>query len=74
MVEQHKRMHRETMREMRASDRRLLRTMIPYCAEIEAMWNHREPVLRFALRSRGAAAFVDLWLETQGEIDAGAIR
>lgn len=72
MVEPHKRMHRDTMQEMRASDPRLLKSSIPYCAEIEAMGTHREPVLRFALRSRGAAAFLELWLELQGEVAATA--
>lgn len=63
MVDQRKRMHIDTMAEMKKSEKRILKTTIPFCAEVEAMGTHREPVLRFAPKNRGSLAFQDLWKE-----------
>jgi len=65
MVDGRKRLHRELIAEARAKGWRLLHTMIPYLSHIEQMGVHRAPVAAFAATSPAAAAYRQLWQETQ---------
>lgn len=68
MVDRRKRMHLDTMRQLRLSEKRLLKTEIPFCAEIEAMGIHQEPVLSFSPSHRGSMALRELWNEVRSII------
>lgn len=68
MVEPRKRMHRETVREMRASGIDPLRSVIPYSAEVERMGFHRAPLNHYRPDAAGAKAFVRLWREVCSRI------
>lgn len=65
MVEKRKRMHGDTMALMRAREKRILFTEIPYSAEVEAMGMHRKPLLDFAPKHKASIAFNDLWEEVE---------
>ncbi|MDF3129043.1 ParA family protein [Kiritimatiellaeota bacterium B1221] len=67
MVEKRKRLHQDSVETLRASEKRLLKTMIPYCAQVEAMGVHREPVLAYAPRHAASMAFRNLWKEVTEE-------
>ncbi len=64
MVEKRKKMHADMMRSMR--DRKnVLRTVIPYSADIERMGIYRQPVVAALPGSVAAAAYENLWHEIQ---------
>ncbi|MCH6255022.1 ParA family protein [Puniceicoccaceae bacterium K14] len=63
MVDKRKRMHLETIKDMRKSEKRLLKTAIPFRAQVEAMGVHREPVINFAPKDQSSVAFLQLWKE-----------
>lgn len=65
MVERRKRMHGDTMALMRAAEKRMLLTEIPYSAQVEAMGTHREPLLSFAPSHAASEAFRELWDEIE---------
>jgi chromosome partitioning protein len=65
MVERRKRMHLTTMALLRAEEKRMLTSEIPYSAQIEAMGTHREPVLSFARNHPASAAYCKLWEEIE---------
>jgi chromosome partitioning protein len=62
MVDRRKRVHREVIIEFAASHPDVLRSYVPYAAEIERMGEERAPVNVFADASNGGRAFHALWL------------
>jgi cellulose biosynthesis protein BcsQ len=64
MVEKRKKMHADMMRSL--SDRQgVLRSVIPYSADIERMGLYRQPVVAALPGSNAAAAYESLWHEIQ---------
>lgn len=65
MVDRRKKLHRETCAMIQNTGPRVLRSIIPYLAEIEQMGLLREPVPAFARRTPAARAYQDLWSEVE---------
>jgi cellulose biosynthesis protein BcsQ len=65
MVEFRKRMHQDSIRALRDEKASLLKTVIPYTADIEKMGVYRAPLPHYRPSSSGAVAFSDLWKEIQ---------
>ncbi len=63
MVEPRKKMHQQTIREIMESGIPLLRTYIPYSAEVEKMGFYRAPLTHCRPASNAAVAFNKLWKE-----------
>ncbi len=63
MVDGRKRLHRETMAELRAEWPDLLPTAIPAASTIERMGPERAPVASYDPTSNAAAAFKQLWAD-----------
>ncbi|MEJ2719544.1 MAG: ParA family protein [bacterium] len=63
MAETRKRMHRDLIDRMSASDTRFFRTVIPYLSDIEKMGLEREPVASSKPRSLAARRYHELWKE-----------
>ncbi len=63
MVDRRKKLHREILADLPRRMPDMLRTWIPYASAVERMGVYREPVHRFAPRSRAAVAFGALWAE-----------
>ena len=61
MVDRRKRLHRELIIEFAKTHPDLLRSYIPYAAEVERMGEHRAPVNAYADHSAGGRAFLALW-------------
>lgn len=61
MVDRRKSLHRELIIEFAGSHPDLLRSYIPYAAEVERMGEHRAPVNVYADHSAGGRAFRALW-------------
>lgn len=68
MVEIRKNMHLETIERMRSSDYQILKSEIPYLADVEKMGIHREPVTRTLPNSRASRAYAALWQEIKSFI------
>lgn len=68
MVERRKRLHANTMAEVRANAKLVLESEIPYCAEVESMGVHREPLLAYAPNHKASVAFEQLWKEVEGSL------
>jgi cellulose biosynthesis protein BcsQ len=71
MVEKKKKMHRDIMHDMSAQSPQLLRSTVPYLADIEKMGVYREPVLAFAPHALASRAYRALWAEIQERVHAG---
>jgi chromosome partitioning protein len=65
MVEKKKKMHRDIMHDMVQQYPNILRTTIPYLADIEKMGLYREPVTAYAPHAFAARAYQQLWEEIQ---------
>lgn len=65
MVERRKNLHRGIMEKLSLSDRRVLKTFIPYASSIEKMGIYREPVVSTQPKSVAAQSFRDLWEEVK---------
>lgn len=68
MVDRRKRLHRETVETLRAHDKRVLQTDIPYASQVEQMGVHRAPVTAFSPRSTPGAAYESLWEEVKARV------
>lgn len=68
MVEQRKRLHRETMADL-VDNERFLKSWIPYLSEVEKMGLTRMPVVASAPESAAAAAYNLVWREICGRIE-----
>ncbi len=64
MVEQRKTMHRQMMQEL-MTQKRVLKTSIPYSADVEKMGLFREPLTHYRPKSAAAQAYLALWQEIQ---------
>jgi len=65
MVEKRKTMHRLMMQELMMIQKRMLKTSIPYSADVEKMGFFREPLTHFRPKSVAAKAYLALWQEIQ---------
>lgn len=65
MVDRRKRMHLNSLAEIRASTKLVLDSEIPYSAEVESMGVHREPLLAYAPNHKASAEFRKLWQEIE---------
>jgi chromosome partitioning protein len=68
MVDRRKRMHRDVMESITAQHPEMLRTAIPFAADVERMGAERAPLEEFAPRGRAAGAFRELWAEIRGRL------
>jgi cellulose biosynthesis protein BcsQ len=69
MVDSRKRMHRELMERFVAERPEMLRTVVPFAADVERMGQARAPLEEFAPHGRGATAFRELWTEIRERLD-----
>ena len=65
MVQQSKKLHKETMVTLRKKYRNLLKNYVPFSTEIEKMGVHRAPVLTYAGKDSAAQAYQDIWQEIE---------
>lgn len=73
MVDRRRRLHRELILDFLEQHPELLRTYIPYAAEVERMGVARAPVTQFAASSPPARAYQALWRQVRQRIgDVGA--
>lgn len=63
MVDGRKRLHRDTMASVAATDADVLATAIPAASDVERMALHRRPLAAFAPHGRAALAYAALWRE-----------
>lgn len=68
MVQNKKKLHKETMARMRNSRHGFLDTVIPFSASIEKMGIHQAPVLSYAKKSSPAQAYTELWDELRKKL------
>ncbi len=68
MVDRHKKMHKELMAAMAGEFTGILKSPIPYLAQIEKMGIYREPVAVFAPRTVASKAYQNLWFKVQETI------
>lgn len=68
MIEPRKRMHRQTIQEFIATKQPLLKTFIPYNADVEKMGIYRAPLTHCRPSTIGAMAFAKLWKEIKTDI------
>jgi cellulose biosynthesis protein BcsQ len=69
MVDRRRRLHRETVEALLASEARLLRTEIPYASIVESMGARRAPLGTFAPASPAARAYEQLWAEVRQRLE-----
>ncbi len=65
MVEKRKIMHRQMMQSSELTAKRVLKTSIPYSADVEKMGLFREPLTHYRPKSAAAQAYLALWKEIQ---------
>ncbi len=63
LVDERKRIHKDTIKQFRKDKRKVLRSSIPYAASVERMSQERAPIHAFAPKSKGAFAYRNLWQE-----------
>jgi chromosome partitioning protein len=68
MVQQTKKLHKETMHRMRQQHKGFLNTEIPFSTDIEKMGIHRAPVVTYARSQFAAKAYNQLWNELQNRL------
>jgi len=68
MVDRHKKMHQEFMVTVSKEFNGVLKSPIPYLAQIEKMGIHREPVAVFAPGSTASKSYEKLWQKVQETI------
>lgn len=72
MVDRRKSLHRELIVEFARSHPELLRSFVPYAADVERMGEHRAPVNAYADTSPGGRAFRALWAALNERLGAPA--
>jgi chromosome partitioning protein len=65
MVQNSKKLHKETMITLRKNYKSLLKNYIPFSSEIEKMGVHRAPVVTFAGKDFAANVYSDIWNEIE---------
>jgi cellulose biosynthesis protein BcsQ len=68
MVDRHKKMHKELMLSVSKNFKGVLKSFIPYLAQVEKMGIYRAPVADFAPRSVASKSYQNLWSKVQGHI------
>ena len=68
MVDRHKKMHKELMAQVSNEFNGVLKSFIPYLAQIERMGIHREPVAVSSPESVAAKSYQNLWTTVQKTI------
>ena len=63
MTEQRKTMHRQIMQSPELTTGQLLKSSVPYSADVEKMGIFREPLTHYRPNSVGAQAYLELWRE-----------
>lgn len=63
LVDERKRIHKDTIKQFRKNKRKVLRGTIPHAAIIERMSEERAPIHHFAPKSKAAFAYRNLWQE-----------
>jgi chromosome partitioning protein len=61
MVQLNKKLHKETMSELRKTYRSFLKPHVPFSTDIERMGVHRAPVTTYAGKGTAAASYRDIW-------------
>jgi chromosome partitioning protein len=73
MADSRKRMHREVMERFAAErPEEMLRTVVPFAADVERMGHARAPLEEFAPRGGAAVAFRELWKEIRERLGLAA--
>ena len=70
-VDRRKRLHRDIVASLPASQPAIVTAAIPSSSEVEHMGVHRAPVTVFAPSCRAARAYVELWGETKTRVGIG---
>jgi chromosome partitioning protein len=65
MVDRHKKMHRELIATAPKTLKGVLKSPIPYLAQVEKMGLHREPVVAFSPGSEASRSYQNLWDKVQ---------
>ena len=68
MVDRHKKMHRELMLSVSRRFNGVLKSFVPYLAQVEKMGIHREPVPVSAPKSMASKSYQNLWDKVQQNI------
>jgi chromosome partitioning protein len=68
MVQLSKKLHHETMTELRQKYKNILDTQIPFATEVERMGVHRAPVQTFAGNEPVARAFDQIWQSIEAQL------
>lgn len=65
MVQQSKKLHRETMATLQKEYKSLLKSYIPFSTDVEKMGVHRAPVLTFAAKDQASVAYRIIWSDIE---------
>lgn len=68
MVDRHKKMHKELMLSVSKNFKGVLKSFVPYLAQVEKMGIYRAPVSVFAPRSMASKSYQNLWSKVQSHI------
>jgi cellulose biosynthesis protein BcsQ len=68
MVDRHKKMHKELMLSVSRDFNGVLKSFVPYLAQVEKMGIYRAPVAVFAPRSLASKSYQNLWSKVQDNI------
>jgi cellulose biosynthesis protein BcsQ len=68
MVDLKKNMHREIMASVSGESERVMKSHIPYMAQVEKMGSYREPVPVFSPGSTATASYRSLWEEIRAAL------
>jgi chromosome partitioning protein len=71
MVQQSKKLHKDTMLTLRKDYKSMLKNYIPFSSEIEKMGVYRAPLMTYAGKNSAADAYKNIWheIELQAKID-----
>jgi chromosome partitioning protein len=69
MTDTRKRMHREVMERMATEHPEILRTAVPFAADVERMGSERTVLEEFSPRGRAAEAYRQLWQEVRERLN-----
>ncbi len=68
LVDRRKKLHTQTMEELREKESNILKAAIPYASSIEKMGVSREPLLVYSKKSKAALSYIELWREIRGDL------
>lgn len=70
MVQRQKHMHSDTMQRLKGGKRKVLKTAIPFSADIEKMGEHRAPLGEFGKSKPAYVHYRSLWNEVNSALEA----